>query len=155
MRLLGALWAALFVLVACGGSQPAPAAPSQTFRGGLSNQQIVAAWERERAERERQVAEREARLAAERHRAEQEQLATAASAPEPETLDDTALADTPRDLSAEDVETPERPLGPRLTDAQIKRILIDESIDSYPGNCPCQQRQQLRAPQRLLPRRRV
>lgn len=25
----------------------------------------------------------------------------------------------------------------QLTDAQIKNILIQESIDSYPGNCPC------------------
>jgi hypothetical protein len=24
-----------------------------------------------------------------------------------------------------------------LTDRQIKRILIDESIAAYPGNCPC------------------
>jgi len=26
---------------------------------------------------------------------------------------------------------------PRLSDAQIKQILIDESIASYSGNCPC------------------
>ena len=26
---------------------------------------------------------------------------------------------------------------PKLTDAQIKRALIQESIASYPGNCPC------------------
>jgi hypothetical protein len=25
----------------------------------------------------------------------------------------------------------------RLTDAQIKRLMIKESIDAYPGNCPC------------------
>lgn len=25
----------------------------------------------------------------------------------------------------------------RLTDAQVKQRVIDESIDSYPGNCPC------------------
>jgi hypothetical protein len=25
----------------------------------------------------------------------------------------------------------------RLSDAQIKKILIQESIDAYPGNCPC------------------
>lgn len=25
----------------------------------------------------------------------------------------------------------------RLTDAQIRQILIDESIAAYPGNCPC------------------
>jgi hypothetical protein len=25
----------------------------------------------------------------------------------------------------------------RLTDAQIKRLMIQESIDAYPGNCPC------------------
>lgn len=30
--------------------------------------------------------------------------------------------------------------GPKakpLSDAQIKKILIQESIDAYPGNCPC------------------
>lgn len=27
--------------------------------------------------------------------------------------------------------------GGRLTDAQVKKILIQESIDAYPGNCPC------------------
>ena len=25
----------------------------------------------------------------------------------------------------------------RLMDAQVKQRVIDESIDSYPGNCPC------------------
>lgn len=25
----------------------------------------------------------------------------------------------------------------RLTDPQVKQRVIDESIDSYPGNCPC------------------
>jgi hypothetical protein len=25
----------------------------------------------------------------------------------------------------------------RPTDAQIKRLMIKESIDAYPGNCPC------------------
>lgn len=28
--------------------------------------------------------------------------------------------------------------GPKpLTDAQVRKILIQESIDAYPGNCPC------------------
>ena len=27
--------------------------------------------------------------------------------------------------------------APKLTDAKIVKILIQESIDAYPGNCPC------------------
>lgn len=30
-----------------------------------------------------------------------------------------------------------RPSAPRRSDAQIRRILIQESIDSYYGSCPC------------------
>ena len=36
-------------------------------------------------------------------------------------------------LQAKDVEAKKK----RLSDAQIKQILIDESIASYSGNCPC------------------
>lgn len=31
----------------------------------------------------------------------------------------------------------DRPAGPRLTDGQVRRILIRESIAAYDGNCPC------------------
>jgi hypothetical protein len=31
----------------------------------------------------------------------------------------------------------EKPTKKRLSDAQIKKILIDESIAAYDGNCPC------------------
>ena len=27
--------------------------------------------------------------------------------------------------------------GKRVSDAEIRRRMIEESIDSYPGNCPC------------------
>jgi len=36
-----------------------------------------------------------------------------------------------------DAAKEKKPSKKALTDAQIKRILIDESIAAYSGNCPC------------------
>jgi hypothetical protein len=40
-------------------------------------------------------------------------------------------------LAALAVTTSGQPAHAALSDAQIKQRIIQESIDSYPGNCPC------------------
>jgi hypothetical protein len=48
------------------------------------------------------------------------------------------LAATPTSPLVAQEEAPARALKvKRLTDAQIKKLLIQASIDEYPGNCPC------------------
>jgi hypothetical protein len=56
-------------------------------------------------------------------------------------------------------ERPSKPKKRPPTNAQIKQLLIDESIAAYSGNCPCPyntapQWLPLRPTQRLQPRRR-
>ena len=40
-------------------------------------------------------------------------------------------------LAALAVTVSGQPALAALTDAQIRQLIIQESIDSYPGNCPC------------------
>ena len=48
-----------------------------------------------------------------------------------------ALAAAPTLALAQTPKAPPAKTAARLTDAQIRKILIAESIASYPGNCPC------------------
>lgn len=127
-------WIALAcVLVACGGSSPPAAQPAPTTpHGALTNEQVLAAWAREREERERQIAERN-RINAE------------ASEPSaPVVVEDVVEAPAPLPTAPIEEETASppspaiaEPSRPRLSNQQIKRLLIEESITDYDGNCPC------------------
>jgi hypothetical protein len=50
-------------------------------------------------------------------------------------LSGTSLASV-ADVQSDSAES-EKPKKPKLSDAQIKKILIEESIAAYSGNCPC------------------
>jgi hypothetical protein len=134
-----ALLAAIVVTTACASAPQPRETPPPPLPGKLTNQQLAASWANDRAERERVAREAEAQR--------QEELRAAQAA---ESIR-VAVPDLPPELEgqpepeqATEDEADEAPVvraradAPRrLTDAQIRRLLIQDSIDSYSGNCPC------------------